>query len=132
MFATITISFWKVSTEILYYIVLQYMYQIDLKITSSSSTFCMLFRPIFATNCLFGFFSVASFTLFSIPSSSRSFSILSFHLCLGRSFGLLALGFSSVTCQIIFLNLQTCSAQLNLLLFKTSLIVVSSYRSLIS
>lgn len=74
--------------------------------------------------------SFAKSTPFSISSSSYVIFMLtlSFHLCLRRPLGLFMFTFHSVILPIIFSNLHTCSAQLNLLLFKIPILVTSSYR----
>ncbi|KAF0713671.1 Uncharacterized protein FWK35_00026342, partial [Aphis craccivora] len=66
------------------------------------------------------------------PSSLKSLTTLSFHLCLGRPLGLFVFGFHFVTCPIGPSDLHTCPAQLSLLLFKIPLIFGSPYRSWIS
>jgi len=91
------------------------------------------FRSIATTTtCIHWSLSLASSAPFSIPSSSKSLSTLSFHLCLGRLLGLFVFGFQFVTCPIILSDLHTWPAHLSLLLFKTPLMVASPYRSLIS
>lgn len=65
------------------------------------------FSPFATTTiCQNRFLSLISSPLSSISISSRSLSILSSHLYMGRPFGLFELGFYSVTSSIIFSDLH--------------------------